>query len=115
MEEVEGYSLYRTLIEEDPFPYSDRLHQDFLTAFGKDDVRQVLLRLPENYRAPLVLKYMEGFAHEGDRRACSTHHWGRSLLASTEGASGSSGRCGRTQRKRACSVGRTIDEPDAGV
>ena len=42
-------------------PYSDTLHQDFLTAFGKDDVREVLLRLPEIYRAPLVLKYMDGF------------------------------------------------------
>lgn len=61
VEEVEGFSLYRTLIEVDPLPYSDTLHQDFLTAFGKDDVREVLLRLPEIYRAPLVLKYMDGF------------------------------------------------------
>src|SRR5918994_6501408 len=61
VEEVEGFSLYRTLVEVDPMPYSDTLHQDFLTAFGKDDVREVLLRLPEIYRAPLVLKYMDGF------------------------------------------------------
>jgi RNA polymerase sigma-70 factor (ECF subfamily) len=61
VEEVEGFSLYRTLIEVDPLPYSDTLHHDFLTAFGKDDVREVLLRLPEIYRAPLVLKYMDGF------------------------------------------------------
>jgi len=57
----EGFSLYRTLVEVDPMPYSDTLHQDFLMAFGKDDVREVLLRLPEIYRAPLVLKYMDGF------------------------------------------------------
>jgi len=61
VEEVEGFSLYRTLVEVDPMPYSDTLHQDFLMAFGKDDVREVLLRLPEIYRAPLVLKYMDGF------------------------------------------------------
>src|SRR5262245_40165365 len=41
------FSLYRTLIEEDPFPYSDALHSEFLEAFGRDDLREVLLRLPE--------------------------------------------------------------------
>jgi RNA polymerase sigma-70 factor (ECF subfamily) len=62
VEEVDSFSLYRTLAEVDPFPYSDTLHLDFLRAFGKDDVREVLLRLPEIYRAPLVLRYMDGFA-----------------------------------------------------
>ena len=46
----------------DPLPYSDTLHLDFLRAFGKDDVREVLMRLPVLYRAPLVLRYMDGFA-----------------------------------------------------
>jgi len=62
VEDVEGFSLYRTLAEEDPFPYSDTLHLDFLHAFGREDVRAVLLRLPVRYRAPLVLRYMEGFS-----------------------------------------------------
>lgn len=62
VEEVEGFSLYRTLVEVDPFPYSDTLHVDFLSAFGKDDMRDVLMRLPEIYRAPLVLHYMDGFS-----------------------------------------------------
>lgn len=62
VEDVEGFSLYRTLAEEDPFPYSDSLHLDFLHAFGREDVRAVLLRLPVRYRAPLVLRYMEGFS-----------------------------------------------------
>jgi RNA polymerase sigma-70 factor, ECF subfamily len=62
VEEVDAFSLYQTLVDVDPMPYSDTLHQDFLMAFGKDDVREVLLRLPEIYRAPLVLKYMDGFA-----------------------------------------------------
>lgn len=59
---LEDFSLYQTLAEEDPFPYSDSLHLDFLHAFGREDVRQVLLRLPGIYRAPLVLRYMQGFA-----------------------------------------------------
>jgi RNA polymerase sigma-70 factor, ECF subfamily len=62
MDGVEEFSLYRTLVEEDPLPYSDTLHHDFLQALGKEDVREVLMRLPELYRAPLVLRYMDGFA-----------------------------------------------------
>jgi RNA polymerase sigma-70 factor, ECF subfamily len=62
VEQVEDFSLYRTLVEQDPLPYSDTLHHDYLLAFGKEDVREVLIRLPEIYRAPLVLRYMDGFA-----------------------------------------------------
>jgi len=62
VEEVEEFSLYRILVEEDPLPYSDTLHHDFLQAFAKEDVREVLMRLPEIYRAPLVLRYMDGLA-----------------------------------------------------
>ena len=60
--DLEDFSLYRTLIDEDPIPYSDSLHTDFLDAFGREDLREVLMRLPEIYRAPLVLRYMDGFA-----------------------------------------------------
>jgi RNA polymerase sigma-70 factor (ECF subfamily) len=42
-------------------PYSDSLHLDFLAEFGPEDVRAVLLRLPEIYRTPLVLVYMDGY------------------------------------------------------
>ncbi|MGH2630400.1 MAG: RNA polymerase sigma factor [Actinomycetota bacterium] len=62
VEDVEEFSLYRTLADEDPFPYSDTLHHDFLDVFDRQDVREVLMRLPEIYRAPLVLRYMDGFA-----------------------------------------------------
>ncbi|MBW3657691.1 MAG: RNA polymerase sigma factor [Actinobacteria bacterium] len=58
---VDGFSLYRTLAAEDPFPYSDSLHLDFLCRFGPEDVWQVLDDLPELYRVPLVLVHMEGW------------------------------------------------------
>jgi RNA polymerase sigma-70 factor (ECF subfamily) len=61
LDDVEGFSLYRTLIDEDPFPYSDTLHLDFLGGFCEDDIHTVLQRLPARYRAPLVLRYVEGF------------------------------------------------------
>ncbi len=61
-DEIEDFSLYRTLIDEDPFPYSDTLHHDFLHSFAREDVREILLRLPEIYRAPLVLRYIDGFS-----------------------------------------------------
>lgn len=60
LDDIEDFSLYRTLVDEDPFPYSDSLHLDFLGAFGDDDVHAVLDLLPPLYRAPLVLRYVEG-------------------------------------------------------
>lgn len=62
IDDVDDFSLYRTLVKEDPFPYSDSLHLDFLQLFGKEDVTEVLLMLPEMYRVPLVLVHMDGFA-----------------------------------------------------
>jgi len=62
VEDVESFSLYRQIADDDPFPYSDSLHLDFLRAFGTEDVHEVLTRLPDIYRAPLVLRYVEGFA-----------------------------------------------------
>jgi RNA polymerase sigma-70 factor, ECF subfamily len=62
LEELERFSLYRKIAFEDPFPYSDSLHLDFLGEFSYEDVRRVLLRLPLHYRTPLVLVHMYGFA-----------------------------------------------------
>jgi RNA polymerase sigma-70 factor, ECF subfamily len=61
LDDADGFSLYRTLVDEDPFPYSDTLHLDFLGGFSEDDIHTVLQRLPARYRAPLLLRYMEGF------------------------------------------------------
>jgi len=61
LEDVEEFSLYRKIALEDPFPYSDSLHLDFLAGFGSEDLREVLLRLPELYRIPLVVVYMDGY------------------------------------------------------
>jgi RNA polymerase sigma-70 factor (ECF subfamily) len=61
VEEIDHFSLFRKIAYEDPFPYSDSLHLDFLDEFGAEDVRAVVLRLPQLYRVPLVLAYMEGF------------------------------------------------------
>lgn len=60
-EPLDRFSLYRTLAEEDPLPYSDTMHVDVLGAFSTEDVHLVLARLPEHERVPLVLRYLEGF------------------------------------------------------
>jgi RNA polymerase sigma-70 factor, ECF subfamily len=62
LEEAESFSLFRKIADEDPFPYSDSLHLDFLGRFDRDDLHRVLLELPEIYRVPLVLVHMEGFS-----------------------------------------------------
>ena len=62
MGDLDDFSLYRTLVDEDPFPYSDTLHLDFLQGFDSEDLREVLIRLPDIYRIPLVLRYMDGFS-----------------------------------------------------
>jgi RNA polymerase sigma-70 factor (ECF subfamily) len=70
--EIDDFSLYRTIADEDPFPYSDSLHVDFLRAFGRENVYAVLGRMPEIYRAPLVLRYMQGFATKEIARMMDT-------------------------------------------
>lgn len=56
----DDYSLYRKIADEDPLPYSDSLHLDFLAGFTVPDVWAVLDRLPAHYRTPLVLVHMYG-------------------------------------------------------
>lgn len=56
----ESYSLFRKLVDEDPLPYSDSLHLDFLSCFSVPDVWAVLDALPDHFRTPLVLVHMYG-------------------------------------------------------
>jgi RNA polymerase sigma-70 factor (ECF subfamily) len=72
IEVVGEFSLYRKIADEDPFPYSDSLHLDFLEQFGPEDVRAVLDRLPDRYRVPLVLVYVDGFATKEVSRLLDT-------------------------------------------
>ena len=62
VEEDGPFSLYHTIEEEDPFPYSDTLHVDVLGAFSEHDVREVLQRVPPLYRVALVLRDIEGYS-----------------------------------------------------
>lgn len=61
--ELDRFSLYDLIWDEDPLPYSDDLHRDFLAQFPDDDVRRALLALPEAYRVPLVLLYVEDLSY----------------------------------------------------
>ena len=62
-QDLDRFSLYERIAEEDPFPYSDRLHDDFLAQFRDEDVRRALLALPEAYRVALVLLYAEDMSY----------------------------------------------------
>jgi RNA polymerase sigma-70 factor, ECF subfamily len=72
LDAITDFSLYRKIADEDPFPYSDSLHLDFLEQFGAEDVRAVLERLPDRYRIPLVLVYVDGFATKEVARLLDT-------------------------------------------
>ena len=98
VDQVEDFSLYQTLVEQDLLPYSDTLHHDYLRAFAKEDVREVLLRLPELYRAPLVLRYMDGFATK-EIAGLLDVPLGTVLAGCIGVASGSSRSCGPTPRR----------------
>jgi len=64
LEELDRFSLYELIRDEDPFPYSDRLHEDFLAQFDDEEVRRALLALPEAYRLPLLLLYVEELSYK---------------------------------------------------
>jgi len=59
--EDERFSLFDTLVEEDPLPYSDRLHLDFLDLFDDDKLIASLQRIHTPYRTALVLAYVYGY------------------------------------------------------
>lgn len=57
----ERFSLFDTLVEEDPFPYSDRLHLDFLDLFDDARICETLQGIHAPHRTALVLAYVYGF------------------------------------------------------
>jgi RNA polymerase sigma-70 factor, ECF subfamily len=57
----ERFSLFDTLVEEDPFPYSDRLHLDFLDLFDDDNLTAALQHIHAAHRTALVLAYIYGY------------------------------------------------------
>jgi RNA polymerase sigma-70 factor (ECF subfamily) len=61
---LDRFSLYDLIDQEDPFPYSDQLHRDFLARFDDDEVRRALVALPEAYRVPLMLLYVEELSYK---------------------------------------------------
>lgn len=56
------FSLFDTIAVEDPFPYSDELHLDFLRLFRDEDVQAILASLPASFRVPLILTVVHGFS-----------------------------------------------------
>ena len=60
--ELESFSLFQTIAIEDPFPYSDELHLDFLRLFRDEDVRDVFASITPVFRLPLILTVIHGFS-----------------------------------------------------
>ncbi len=56
------FSLFQTIAVEDPFPYSDELHLDFLRLFRDEDVAAVFGSITPAFRLPLILTVLHGFA-----------------------------------------------------
>lgn len=60
--EVGEFSLFQTIAIEDPFPYSDELHLDFLRLFRDEDVQDVFGSITPAFRLPLILTVVHGFS-----------------------------------------------------
>jgi RNA polymerase sigma-70 factor (ECF subfamily) len=58
----DDFSLFDRVAVEDPFPYSDELHLDFLRLFRDEDVREILASLGPRFGTPLVLTVVHGFS-----------------------------------------------------
>jgi len=56
------FSLFQTIAIEDPFPYSDELHLDFLRLFRDDDVQAVFSSMTPVFRLPIILTVVHGFS-----------------------------------------------------
>ncbi len=57
----EHFDLFDTIVAEDPFPYSDRVHLDFLELFDDLKVIEVLQGVEPSHRVALILACVYGF------------------------------------------------------
>jgi len=57
----EDFDLFDKIAEEDPFPYSDRVHLDFLDLFDDAQILQVLQGLLPQYRVAVILACVYDF------------------------------------------------------
>jgi len=58
----DDFSLFATLAIEDPFPYSDELHLDFLRLFRDEDIHAVFGAISPVHRLPVILTAIHGFS-----------------------------------------------------
>ena len=61
-EDGDGFSLFQMIAIEDPFPYSDELHLDFLRLFRDEDVQAAFGAISPTFRLPLILTVVHGFS-----------------------------------------------------
>jgi RNA polymerase sigma-70 factor (ECF subfamily) len=61
LDDAAHFDLFDKIVEEDPFPYSDRVHLDFLALFDDTRILAVLQGLHSEYRAAVVLAYVYGY------------------------------------------------------
>lgn len=55
------FDVFDKITEEDPFPYSDRVHLDFLALFDDAKIIEVFKRLHPAHRTALILAYVYGY------------------------------------------------------
>jgi RNA polymerase sigma-70 factor (ECF subfamily) len=55
------FDLFDKIVADDPFPYSDRVHLDFLELFDAVTVIEILQHLHPSHRIALILAYVYGF------------------------------------------------------
>lgn len=55
------FDLFDKIIEEDPFPYSDRVHLDFIALFDDARIIDVLGGLHPECRVAVILAYVYGY------------------------------------------------------
>lgn len=61
LDDAANFDLYDRIVEDDPFPYSDRVHLDFVELFDDTTVIDVLRRVHPAHRTALILAYVYGY------------------------------------------------------